>query len=160
MNETLLYRTPYDGKTSRIPTDPGSEWANEYELQIVNKKKDLVYTGRHNLYEEIQKYKEECEIENILKRMSTGDYSMLGEEGNYIDTEGMPDNLMDAQNSILKLQNEWLKLPVEIRKKFDNSLEAFVEESGSEEWLNKLGYETKKEETMKQTSTETGETNE
>ena len=49
---------------------------------------------------------------------------------------------------MLDLENYWNTLPLDVRSKFDNSLETFIAQAGSEAWGINLGLptETVKEE--------------
>ena len=60
----------------------------------------------------------------------------------YLDTTEQPKSLAEYENMRIKVIQEFGKLDVETRKKFDNSPEKFVAEYGSEEWAKKIGYET------------------
>lgn len=115
---------------------------NDYEIQIDKKgHKTLKQVGEHDIYEEIQSFLEETKIENILARAAAGDLNTLNQRtGLYIDVTDSPKTLAEAQNAILKLGNYFDSLPTDVRAKFDNSKEKFVQEYGSEEWLNNMGF--------------------
>ena len=51
-----------------------------------------------------------------------------------------PRSLAEAQNAILRLSTEFDKLPTDIKEKFDNSKEKFVQEYGTDEWAEKMGF--------------------
>lgn len=140
-------------RRERYHTDPGSRMHNDYEIQIDKKgHKVLKHVGEHDIYEEIQSYLEETKIENILAKAAAGDLNALNQRtGLYIDVTDSPKSLAEAQNAILKLGNYFEALPAEIREKFDNSKEKFVQEYGTEEWINNMGFkasETIKTETV------------
>lgn len=132
-------------------TEPGSTEANDYQITIDKKgHKVLKQVGTHDIYEEIQSYAEECKIENILARAAAGDQDALNKrKGFYADITDTPKNLMEAQNSILKLKHGFDELPAEIREKFDNSVEKFVNDFGSEAWAEAMGFKEVKNEDMK-----------
>ena len=94
-----------------------------------------------HIYEEIQSYLEETKIENILARAVAGDPDALNvRQGQYADITQFPTNLAEAQKTILKLGSEFEKLPNEIREKFDFSKEKFIQQFGSEDWVEKMGF--------------------
>lgn len=130
-------------------TEPGSTEANDYQITIDKKgHKVLKQSGTHDIYEEIQSYAEECKIENILARAAAGDLEILNQrQGVYADITNTPKNLAEAQNSILKLKHEFEALPAETREKFDNSVEKFVMDFGSESWKTAMGYKKAEEAT-------------
>ena len=123
-----------------------SSFRNEYEITIDKKgHKTLHKTGEKNIWEEIQSYKDECDIGNIIARAAAGDLNALNQrKGVYADITNTPRDLAEAQNNIIKLNNEFYKLPTEIREKFDNSKERFVQEFGTVEWYEKMGFKTDK----------------
>ncbi len=140
-----MEKYPYRNRTTireREYSDPGSRMHNDYQIEIDKKgHKTLHKIGEHNRWEEIQSYKEECSIENILARAAAGDPNALNQrKGFYTDITDTPKTLAEAQNNILKLKQGFEKLPAEIREKFDNSKEKFVMEYGSETWLDKMGF--------------------
>ena len=145
--EGMRFATPFS-KRERYYSDPGSHYRNEYEITIDKKgHKSLHKTGEVDQWEEIQSYKEECDIGNIIARAAAGDLNALNQrKGIYADITNTPRDLAEAQNNIIKLNNEFYKLPVEIREKFDNSKERFVQEFGSVEWYEKMGFEFSKPE--------------
>ena len=125
---------------------------NDYQIEIDKRgHKSLHKIGEHDIWEEIQSYKEECSIDNILARAAAGDPNALNQrKGFYADITDSPKTLAEAQNNILKLKQGFEKLPSEIREKFDNSKEKFVMEFGSQSWIDKMGF------TKEQKAPETG----
>lgn len=122
--------------TDRKPTETGRPFHMEYEIHIdENGHKTLHTTGETNLYAKIQESLEGTLIENILDRVRLGDKEALERvQGKYIDMEKLPKSLMEAQNKIIEIKNEFYKLPVEMRSKFDNSPEKYVQMFGTQEW--------------------------
>lgn len=140
----IPYRTK--GSIMIVYTNPGSRMMDDYEFQIDSKtgKKELIKTGEHDIYPEIQSYLDETLIENIITRVSMGDLEALeARRTQYIDMSNMPVSLMDAQNKILKIEKEFNSLPIEERKKFDMSVEQYISQYGSVEWADKLGFKKK-----------------
>lgn len=131
-------------------TDPGSREANDYQIKIDRKgHKVLEKTGTHDIYDEIQSYAEECKIENILARAAAGDTEILNQrQGYYMDITNTPATLAEAQNEILKLKQGFEQLPPEVREKFDNSVEKFVQSFGSEDWAKNMGFGEEKTEAV------------
>lgn len=127
----------------------GSRMHNDYEITIDKRgHKVLKCVGEHDIYEEIQSYAEECKIENILARAAAGDVAALNQRsGFYADITESPNNLAEAQNAILKLAKAFDSLPADIRAKFDNSKEVFVQQYGTEEFINNMGWNNTTERT-------------
>lgn len=128
----------------RFYSPAGSRDADTFEIQIDKKgHKTLKWVGTHDIYQDIQSYKEECSIENIIARAAAGDLNALNRtQGFYADITESPRDLAEAQRDIIKLSNTFDALPAEIRAKFDNSKEVFVNEFGTEEFAKKMGWNT------------------
>lgn len=117
----------------------GTRFINTYQEQVKKGKLSLIKTGETNVYERIQADAESCKIENILHAAAMGDLNALKQrEATYTDATTMPQNLMDAQNLVIKLKDEFYKMPIEVRKEFGNSPEAYVEEMGTPEFFKKM----------------------
>lgn len=129
-------------KRPRFYSDPGSQEAEIYEMTIDKKgHKKLECTGTKNIYDEIQSYADECDIKLIVARAAAGDTEALNQrQGMYADITDTPKTLAEAQNMIIKLSNEFDALPPEIRAKFDNSKEVFVNQYGTNQWAESMGY--------------------
>lgn len=127
-------------KRTTEPANPGSEWHQEYRMAIdLTGHKYLEEDGQTNIYDKIQESLEETKIENIIRRAVGGDEAALAVmHGQYLDTTNMPKSLAEMQQSIIAATEEFYKLPLEIRQKFDQSPEQFIAEYGSEEWMKKL----------------------
>ena len=134
--------TPHE----RFYSPAGSREADTFEIQIDKKgHKSLKWVGTHDIYQEIQSYKEECSIENIIARAAAGDLNALNRtQGFYADITDSPRDLAEAQREIIKLSNTFEALPAEIRAKFDNSKEVFVNEFGTDEFAKKMGWKNEK----------------
>ena len=135
--------------TFRVKTDEhkryycssGSIYENEYQEEIDKKsgKKKLVCIGKKNVYEIIQQDLESTKIENILHKLAVGDLSVLRQaELTYVDEKDFPHSLMEAQNIVIKAKQEFAKMPVEVRKLFNNSAEQYVSEIGTDDFIKKL----------------------
>lgn len=132
-----LIRSRLSG-TDRKQTETGRPFHTEYEIHIdEHGHKTLHATGETNLYAKIQESLEGTLIENILDRVRLGDKEALERvQGKYVDMDKLPKSLMDAQNKIIEIKNEFYKLPVEMRSQFDNSPEKYVQMFGSKEWAD------------------------
>lgn len=134
-----------------IETPTGSKEATTYQTQIdENGHKVTVPIGKTNIYDRIQSSLEETKIENIIKRFTEGDISAFRQgEPLYADMTEAPKTLMEAQNMIIRITDEFNNLPVEVRAKFDHSPEKYVALYGGEVWAEAVGYEIKKADTDK-----------
>lgn len=112
-------------KTERFPMpDTKNGIEDVYEKQV---NKDgavcFVKTGQRNLYEEIQSYKDDCDINFIIARcVKDGSVSLLADNGkSSVDVSMLPDNFLDLFNLSERLKNEFNSLPVEERELFNHS---------------------------------------
>lgn len=109
------------------PSDRGTAMRDIFEERIVDGSKELVVTGQENFKDFIEASKAETQIENIIKRFQMGDINALSRaQGFYADITGMPNNLAEAQNMLIKMENDFNSLSVDIKKKFDNSFDKYV----------------------------------
>lgn len=139
-------------KPKRTATPSGDQWLQVYQEEIVkNGSKHLVPTGKKDIYAMIQEDLESTKIENILKAVALGDYSMLrSQEPTYIDATTLPKSLMEAQNIVLKAKQEFEKMPSEVRELFHNDPEIYISQMGTKEFLDKMApYNTKMSEIQK-----------
>ena len=61
------------------------------------------------------------------------------------------------QNMMIKAEQEFAKLPKEIREKFDNNAEQYIAEYGGDSWGEKLGFKTVATEVANEAATKVGE---
>lgn len=124
------------------PAPSGSPTEPEYTMTIDKEgHKVLKKTGETNTYNLIQESLEATKIENIMRRVTEGDPTALNlMNGQYLDVTDVPNTLAEAQNFVIKASQEFEKLPIDIKRKFDMSPEKYVATFGSEEWMTKVGW--------------------
>lgn len=116
-------------------TPSGTGLLNLYQEEIKDGIKSLTKTGIDNVYQAIQLDLESTKIENILHAVMMGDLSALkAREGSYCDATTMPKSLMEAQNLVLRMKSEFEKMPLEVKEKFNNSPDKYVELMGTKEF--------------------------
>lgn len=132
----MEFKTIYNRPRTE-PAPAGEKLVPEYEMQVgeCGHKHLIQKTALRDIYTPIQESLEESKIENILRRAAGGDATALAvHNGTYMDLRGAPTSLAEAQAAIIAAENEWLKLPLEIRKAFDHSFEKYINDAGTEEW--------------------------
>lgn len=110
-------------------TPAGSPDKPEYMEKIDENGKTVVYeSGKTSLYDQIQAALPATQIYNILERYTqTGDASILTSKmGVYDDITNAPKDLAEAHRRIKDIENNFDKLPLEIRKEFNNSANEFI----------------------------------
>lgn len=101
--------------------------------------------GEENLYDYIQSFRDSVDLNVILARFTNGDVEALNKsQGFYADVTDFPKNMADALNRINQAEEMFKSLPLETRQKFDCSFEQFLAQSGTEDWLSKMGFEAGK----------------
>lgn len=132
-----MFYTPYNRpKTAAAPA--GEKLQETYEMEIDETGHKVLTRSpiKENIYEKIQESLEETKIENILRRAMGGDETALNvTQGAFFDATGAPTSLAEAQKMIISITEEFYKLPLEVREKFDHSPEKYVHEYGSESWV-------------------------
>lgn len=105
--------------------------------------RELIRDKEVAIYDLIQSHREECEIENIIRRAVEGDYNALNAvNGVFEDITNCPASIAEAQQYIIDAKNEFEKLPKDIKAKFEYNAEMYIAELGNDpkSWLEKTGF--------------------
>ena len=115
-------------RPATIASPIGNGERGVFEERIENGLKRLVKISSEDLKEIIEASKAETMIDTIIARYNrTGDASILHRvQGFYADATTLPSNLMDAQNQLIKMRNQFDTFPVDIKNKFGNSFDNYV----------------------------------
>lgn len=98
--------------------------------------------GKVNLYEEIQMYRDSCDINTILERYSAGDDSALQRaNGFFADFSAFPDNYAGVFNMIENCKDFFDKMPASFKEKYGNNFETFMTSAEAEDFLPKIKQE-------------------
>lgn len=128
------------------PNNSGNRMCNEYSYTIKeNLIRGLEKTGEYDQYAQIQMHADECNIALILAKAAVDPSVLQQRKGQYLDLTNMPQSLAEFKNLEMKIIREFYDLPVDERNKFDNSVEKYVAEYGSEKWAEALGLNTVEE---------------
>lgn len=139
----------------RFYSNPGQRIAKKHEITIDDKgHKTLAYSGEEtDIYAKILSHVDECDIEYLLQRCQVEGYEVLNRrEAISGDVTLAPTSLMEAQQILQKQENEFNKLPLEVRKQFNFSFSEYIAEAGNDvnSWATKMGFkETINENTAK-----------
>ena len=142
----IPFRTMFDPTESE-----GNPTGTEYDvtrMEILDSKgnKKLEITGKTNRFEKIQSFKDECLIENILAKLATDPNALNQVQRNYGDQSVEPKTLMEAQNMMIRLTNEFKSLPMEYQRKFDKDPNKYIAEYATKEWVEKMSIPEEKPE--------------
>lgn len=108
-------------------TIAGDAVVNTYSSKI-DRSGDVIVaeSGKKNLYDFIQSFAAECDINVLIKKFANGDVSALNQRsGNYLDTTEMPKTLAEVLNFTNSAKEFFNSLPLEEREKFDFSFEKY-----------------------------------
>lgn len=121
------FRTQYDAH-DRIYQQPGSGDKITYSPKLLEDGTiDLQEIGKEDLYGYIQSHRDSCDINVLMARYRNGDVDALNKvQGVYGDFTGMPHSFAEALNAMIAAEQTFAQLPLEVREKFDHSLEKFV----------------------------------
>ena len=87
----------------------------------------LVEDGVIDVYEQIQSFKDSCDIETIIKRVQAGEIDLLNlNPGVYTDVAAIPEDLISSYKAFDRASDYYRGLPSEVRSKF-GSFESFLE---------------------------------
>lgn len=107
----------------------------------------LVESGEHDLYSEIQSYAAGTDLALILNRYFNGDPAALSRvQGAYMDVSAMPTNIHEAMTLMQNARSDFETLPVDIKAKFANDPNQFLATLGTAEWFDKMQLPKKEEE--------------
>lgn len=136
----MEFKTQYSPR-ERIHPCPGSRIKKLYSGRYdANGRVVLEEKGTEDLYAYIQSFADSVDINVILARFASGDTEALScAQGFYADVTDFPTNMSDALNRINECEKMFRLLPLEVRQKFDCSFEQFLSQSGTNDWLEKMG---------------------
>lgn len=122
-------------------TNPGEDEKILYSGHI-NKRGEIVLeeVGRESMSERINAQKEFTDMDYIRTRIAAGDMSYVKDAGVYADVTKMPQTLAESLQLRLDAERAFYQLPLEIRNKFNNSLNQWLIDAGSKEWSEKMGF--------------------
>lgn len=136
----------------RFYANPGSRVKIIYEPFFDdNGARVLRPVGKEDLNAYIQSFKEQTDINVIIKRFELGDVSALNARScTYGDFTNAPKTLADFLNAQITADRLFSELPVDVRNKFDNDVNKFFLGYGSPEWIETISPFLKKNDVVKE----------
>lgn len=112
----------------RFYSNPGSKFEPEYAPYYdENGVLELCEIGQKNIYNEIQSYADECDINILIQRYMAGEIDVFERvKGFYADVSDMPKTYQELLNTNIRAEKFFDSLPVETKKKFNNSYSEFL----------------------------------
>lgn len=140
----FAWRTQYDKGDNIYKSPTGEKFEMRHDPEMKSDgRRVLNRTRKVPIYDLIQASREECEIENIVRRAVEGDYTALNAtHGVFADITDCPNSIADAQKFIINQQEAFEKLDKETRAKFEYNPELYIAEMSNnpESWLEKMGF--------------------
>lgn len=135
--------TKFD-KHARVFSNPGSPYRCTYSASYTSDGRlELVEGEPENIYEQIQMYADDCDLNILLKRYQNGEVDVFNQvETFYADVADMPRNYAELLNKVSQAENFFSTLPSEIRERFNNSPHEFLASVGDEDFLSKFELST------------------
>lgn len=94
-----------------------------------------------NLYNEIQSHSDSCDINLLISRFMSGETDVFERvKGFYADVSDIPDNYSEILNNQLKAEDFFNHLPVDVKKRFNNSFNEFICSVGDDDFLVRAGF--------------------
>lgn len=141
----ILFNSQFDrifdtDKRKRFPSQPGSGVVDEYTAQYCKDGTiELIKTGEHDLYADIQSHKDSCDLQTIIRQYFNGDPAALSRvQGVYMDVTEIPDNIHEAMQLMDNARKDFDKLPVDVKERFDFDANKFLATLGTQEWFSKM----------------------
>lgn len=136
---TVRIYTSYDKRPCKV-SPSGCRFVEDISLKYDERGNRVFYSkGTIDLYERIQSFKDECNLELIVARCTaSGDFSPLQRvQGFYADVSNMPKNLAEVYSSVNTAQRIFSQLPQEVASQFSD-FEDFLSSIGDEKRLAKI----------------------
>lgn len=129
-----------DEERKVIYSEPGSPIKPVYSAKLTDDGMiELVQTGEENIQEYIDSFAEETCLSVLIQRCAAGDLSGLSKvQGMYGDFLDAPKTYRDMLQAVIDGQAAFDKLPVEVKKRFDNSFEKWFSTMGEKSWLTAM----------------------
>lgn len=124
----MAFRTPYSNRPAPVYTSPGSPIKDEYEgVYDEYHNLSLMKVGESNLYDFIQSFRNECDINYLYERFIHGDVEALQRrQGYFMDCTGQPSTFMEACSALADARSYYEDLDVSVKSKY-SSFEDFAQ---------------------------------
>lgn len=140
----IKFRTAYADDTSKFISEPGSKYLDQYAYDF-DEKGEVKSSSLHktdkplNVFEKIQADYPSTDINLLMKKFALGDSSAINvTEGVYADVTKMPTTFAELFNRVNKCNELFDTLPPDVKALFNNSVEEFWFEYGSDDFLKKI----------------------
>lgn len=121
-------------------TDPGDPIHIIYSPKVLDDGSVVLFeSGKENIQDLIDSYEDSCDISIIMKRLEMGDTSVLSQKvPMYGDFTQFPKTYAEALQRVIDAQNDFDRLPLDVRNSFENDYMRWLASAGSDDWLEKM----------------------
>lgn len=100
---------------------------------------ELVASGKENIQDKIESFREQTDFAYILKRLELGDTSVVNVGvPMFGDFTQMPKTMAEAMQLQIDAEKEFNKLPLAVRNSFDHDFKRWLATAGSSDWIDKM----------------------
>lgn len=100
---------------------------------------DLVESGKDDIREYINSFREQTDISFILRQIALGNTSGLTDkQPMYGDFTQLPKSYAEALQLVYDAEERFMGLPVDVRNQFDNDFKQWFAQAGSDQWFEKM----------------------
>lgn len=134
-------------RSVKYKSNPGSRYKQTYHGEVgTDGIIRLVCDDVIDIQEKMQSYEPSTNIYNILSHLSPSEFAaMEPPSGGLIDFTDMPKTYAEALQLVINGQNSFMKLPLEVRQKFNNDFNQWFATSGAPDWYRKMGIDLERQ---------------
>lgn len=141
----------------KIESNPGNRYHQLYKSKVMpNGVIELIEDGSEDIWQMINADAEKTDMAYIIRQIKMGDMSAFTRNANYADITEFPTNYAEILQVMIDSENAFYQLPLETRSKFDNNFNMWLAQTGQPEWLEKMGFDQKKDEQKESFASEKG----
>ena len=129
MDFKVNYKT-YKNVATPCGSDDVPDFGYVKEVNKESGKEEIVFKqiGSHSQSEYINSFADSVDLKKLMERYRAGDISILDKRvGDYIDSVGIPDNLLDAKLMIQNGEKAFAELPPYIKEQYGNDPMKFIQ---------------------------------
>lgn len=143
-----MFRVCTKDKADFYACNPGSPEKIKYSAKVLpDGKIELTPSGKINIQDYINSFRETCDINVIIRRLKNGDMSAMEAfkaSPFYGDSTQFPKSYNEFLQVFINAQTEFANLPIDVKQKFGNDVNQFIAQIGQKEWFDKLGIAPEK----------------
>lgn len=122
-------------------SNPGEVFKLEYSPFVKDDGTILLeVSGKIDVKQMINSFKDSTDMSYILKQLAIGNTDVLAQrQGVYADFSEFPKTYAEVLQLRIDAENNFYKLPLEVRQKFNNDFNVYFANAGTEDWFAKMG---------------------